>query len=926
MAIKFLNTATAATQAVGDNSTKIATTAYADAAASAIPIGNYLPLAGGTMSGNIAMGDNDITGIDQLIFQEGSYFDDVGSSNYIRLKYNSAAGGGLRVEDSDGHIGGYLYSDGSTTSSFGLLDGTGSWAVRCVENAYVELRYNDSAKLQTTSAGVIVTGEGIFTGNVGIGTTSPDTKFNVTDGGTQVAISNTYLAHLQSASNCGLAITAGASSNNYIAFGDSDNYDEGIINYNNSTRSFAFRTADGALDDLVIDSAGDVGIGTTNPTAKLDVNGNVIITTSGAVNNLLLTSTDTTTAGAPDIVLYADAPAVTGDTMGDILFQGQNGMVPTSTSPLTYTGLFSKMVDKDNNHSSLVITTHKGNGSGAQALTATLSAKGVNNSATGTLLINPSSVTDVADYNLEVKGDALIQDNFYVNGNVGIGTTSPGAKLEIEGDATSNDTAQLVVASGGVDSNSIIHFSDDDGGQITAIGALEGSILTLASLNELVFKTGTSSILGSTNTKMTILTNGNTGIGTIAPLEKLTVAGTDSYLAAQQTSYVWGGSGTIGAKLGTNSSSGILDMRRWTGTGTSHGTVAITQTNQTGGWGLDFKLDAKSTNTVATTSRMFISLAGNVGIGTKDPLEKLEVQGTVYATPISYAANQSAYVLKMGASNNTAFDMGIKIKSTSTGAPYMSLCSATTEDLITLVGGNIGIGVTNPFWDLDVAGDIRIRDQGKLYFGNSGSIPFLEIYSDSSNNMVIDDVYTNNADVLFNIQGNIGMGNTTPAAKLDIVNTSSTSSSGLLKLKSTTVFSSAPGHMIDFIRSNNTIRGFVGMNQYGVTYSTSSDYRLKRNIVPIADSIDRIKKLKPSRFNWDDGPDDYVVDGFIAHEVADVIPEAITGEKDDVDKDNAPIYQSIDQSKIVPLLTAALQQAIDKIEALEVRINKLENK
>ena len=169
------------------------------------------------------------------------------------------------------------------------------------------------------------------------------------------------------------------------------------------------------------------------------------------------------------------------------------------------------------------------------------------------------------------------------------------------------------------------------------------------------------------------------------------------------------------------------------------------------------------------------------------------------------------------------------------------------------------------------------------------------------------------------VEGNVGIGNTAPAAKLDIVNTSSTSSSGLLKLKSTTVFSSAPGHMIDFIRSNNTIRGFIGMNQYGVTYSTSSDYRLKRNIVPIADSIDRIKKLKPSRFNWDDGPDDYVVDGFIAHEVADVIPEAITGEKDDVDKNNAPIYQSIDQSKIVPLLTAALQEAVARIEALELK-------
>ena len=110
-------------------------------------------------------------------------------------------------------------------------------------------------------------------------------------------------------------------------------------------------------------------------------------------------------------------------------------------------------------------------------------------------------------------------------GNVGIGTTSPGAKLEIEGDATADDTAQLIVASGGVDNNAIIHFTDDDGGQVNAIGALEGNMLTFASQNEMIFKTGTSSILGNANTKMTIDTNGDVGIGTASPQSKLQVAG-----------------------------------------------------------------------------------------------------------------------------------------------------------------------------------------------------------------------------------------------------------------------------------------------------------------------------------------------------------------------------------------------------------------
>jgi hypothetical protein len=67
------------------------------------------------------------------------------------------------------------------------------------------------------------------------------------------------------------------------------------------------------------------------------------------------------------------------------------------------------------------------------------------------------------------------------------------------------------------------------------------------------------------------------------------------------------------------------------------------------------------------------------------------------------------------------------------------------------------------------------------------------------------------------------------------------------------------------------------------------------------------------------------VDGFIAHEVQAIVPEAITGEKNAVDDDGNPIYQGIDQSKLVPLLTAALQEAIAKIETLEARLTALES-
>ena len=127
-----------------------------------------------------------------------------------------------------------------------------------------------------------------------------------------------------------------------------------------------------------------------------------------------------------------------------------------------------------------------------------------------------------------------------------------------------------------------------------------------------------------------------------------------------------------------------------------------------------------------------------------------------------------------------------------------------------------------------------------------------------------------------------------------------------------------------FLNSANNIAGYI--RQTGTTttfYGTSSDYRLKENVVDIADGIARVKQLQPKRFNFiaDAGT---TVDGFIAHEAQTVVPEAITGTKDEVDENGDPVMQGIDQSKLVPLLTAALQEAIAKIETLEAKVAALE--
>jgi len=110
------------------------------------------------------------------------------------------------------------------------------------------------------------------------------------------------------------------------------------------------------------------------------------------------------------------------------------------------------------------------------------------------------------------------------------------------------------------------------------------------------------------------------------------------------------------------------------------------------------------------------------------------------------------------------------------------------------------------------------------------------------------------------------------------------------------------------------------INQSGantINYATSSDYRLKENVVEMTGSVDRVKQLNPSKFNFiADGPS-RTVDGFLAHEVSNIVPEAITGSKDAIDAEGNIIPQGIDQSKLVPLLVGAIKELTARIEALE---------
>ena len=122
--------------------------------------------------------------------------------------------------------------------------------------------------------------------------------------------------------------------------------------------------------------------------------------------------------------------------------------------------------------------------------------------------------------------------------------------------------------------------------------------------------------------------------------------------------------------------------------------------------------------------------------------------------------------------------------------------------------------------------------------------------------------------------------------------------------------------ILNFNRNGSTCGQITGTNS-ATTYATSSDYRLKENVNYDFDATTRLKQLKPARFNFIIDETNTLRDGFIAHEVSNVVPRAVVGEKDAVDSEGNIEPQTIDQSKLVPLLVKTVQELEARIKTLE---------
>ena len=137
-----------------------------------------------------------------------------------------------------------------------------------------------------------------------------------------------------------------------------------------------------------------------------------------------------------------------------------------------------------------------------------------------------------------------------------------------------------------------------------------------------------------------------------------------------------------------------------------------------------------------------------------------------------------------------------------------------------------------------------------------------------------------------------------------------------------TTYATNGSQFVDFLNSGGTQIGYISQNgSTTVSYSTSSDYRLKNTIAPMAGALEKVALLKPVTYKWNaDGSDGQ---GFIAHELQEVVPDCVTGEKDAVDAEGNPVHQGIDTSFLVATLTAAIQEQQALITQLQADVAAL---
>ena len=675
----------------------------------------------------------------------------------------------------------------------------------------------------------------------------------------------------------------------------------GQILYQNAELSYSTGSRNGtgtssSTEHFRITSAGRVGIGTTSPGVTLDVNSSTQTTllklTSTAGTSSAITFANTGSNDSIAISAESDDLKLRTDD-GNILFalaensekmrlniNGNLGLgttIPSATSGSSYKQFFV------NTGGALVDSG--GSGPATMLLNNSYIGSGNNNYATVTQKASRITMTSgridfatVGSVSADAQQTFTERMRITDGGNVGIGDSAPIAKLQVT-------TANSGVSPHALADELFIENSGDVG-------------ITLGSSTS-----GTGNIMFGDS--------GDPNRGRIRyhqstdKMEFGTAGGNDKMVITSAGDLLVGTTSTNPGIGNANTGFSV------TKAGGQVGNIAI---SQNGNYSANFNRNT-SDGTIVQFSKQgtAVGVIGtqNWGIGTASPSAQLHIVGddatdqVIIENTESGSASAPDLVLFRNSASPADNDVLGRIdfrgdNSAGSAVDYM-IMYATASD------------ITNG------TEDVRLIFEGKKAGSNT------KLLTIGEDEVIVND---DSADVDFRVESN----NISNMFLVDggtdkiFINTSSTisGSSAYLQIKNTYTRTgmslesnnTAAHHSITFHNPNGQV-GSINTSGSSTVYNTSSDYRLKENVNYDFDATTRLKQLRPARFNFI-ADADTTVDGFIAHEVSSVVPEAISGEKDAVDEDGTPEYQGIDQSKLVPLLVKTIQE-------LEARITTLEN-
>ena len=512
----------------------------------------------------------------------------------------------------------------------------------------------------------------------------------------------------------------------------------------------------------------------------------------------------------------------------------------------------------------------------------------------------------------------------------GSALTFDGTNLKINGalilNTAGGSNAYLATVGSG---DETLRFLNSAGGELMRISSAVGSAGTVG--------IGYTSLTGVGNNGLAVL--GNVGIGTSSPATKLHAS------IASATAYTTSSRGNV-LTIQNTTAGGYAGIEFLTDPSAGNaGIGGINAFNTASG---DSVLAFSTRGSATLAERARIDASGNLGLGvtpnagTSGKVFQITDAGhfmasgsTVYIDANAYFDSGWKYITSAAASNyyqSSGAHIWQTAASGTAGNP-ISFTQAMTLD----ADGNLMVGTTTSPYSTSGRAVITLNDSTSVIYAlQTGGTNRGYIYADSTS---IDLVAESTNDIKITTAGAkfISMStNNTERARIDssgnlLVGTTSATQGGASVfgcfssdltnkhgLSIATTQTTATGQIMQFVY-NGTQVGSIVNNSSLTVYNTSSDYRLKNTIAPMTGALAKVAQLKPVTYKWNvDGSDGQ---GFIAHELAEVCPHAVTGEKDAVNEDGSIKPQGIDVSFLVATLTAAIQEQQAIIESLKARLD-----